>query len=195
MRHKRGLVLLVLAAAALAVFLLFPRTKTAPLQETPEKIAAEDAAVARALARQDPNTIAVIESNFARVRPAPQSPAQTSATVSPAPSGPPAALQFTNFAPAIVLENMSRAVRQYGRTFGGNPVGNNSEITAALAGQNPRGINFIQAESRMRINGNGELVDPWGTPYFFHQLSGTDMEIHSAGPDRIMWTEDDLVAK
>jgi hypothetical protein len=47
----------------------------------------------------------------------------------------------------------------------------------------------------MRINGNGELVDVWGTPYFFHQLSGTDTEIHSAGPDRIMWTADDLITK
>ena len=89
---------------------------------------------------------------------------------------------------------MSRAVRQYGQMFGGNPVGTNPEITAALSGNNPKGINFIKAEDGMRINGNGELVDPWGTPYFFHQLSGTDMEIHSAGPDRIMWTPDDLVA-
>ena len=47
----------------------------------------------------------------------------------------------------------------------------------------------------MRVNENGEMVDPWGTPYFFHQLSGHEMEIHSAGPDKIMWTFDDLVAR
>ena len=41
----------------------------------------------------------------------------------------------------------------------------------------------------------GELVDAWGTPYFFHQISGSEMEIHSAGPDKIMWTSDDLVVK
>ena len=23
----------------------------------------------------------------------------------------------------------------------------------------------------MRIDGDGELIDPWGTPFFFHQLS------------------------
>ena len=45
------------------------------------------------------------------------------------------------------------------------------------------------------VNEKGELVDPWGTPYFFHQLSAMEMEIRSAGPDRIMWTEDDLVIK
>ena len=155
----------------------------------------QDAAVTGALARQNPNTVAIIESNFARVQPAPGSLGSATADISPAPSGQPSPLQFTNFAPAIVLENMSRTIRQYGTMFGGNPIGNNSEITAALAGNNPKHINFIQTEAGMRVNENGELIDPWGTPYFFHQLSGTDMEIHSAGPDRIMWTTDDLVTK
>ena len=36
-------------------------------------------------------------------------------------------------------------------------------------------------------------VDPWGTPYFFHQLSSTEMEIRSAGPDKRLWTDDDVV--
>jgi hypothetical protein len=79
--------------------------------------------------------------------------------------------------------------------FGGNPVGINSEITSQLSGDNPKHINFLSAEDGMRVNEKGELVDPWGTPYFFHQLSATDMEIHSAGPDKIMWTSDDIVVK
>ena len=98
-----------------------------------------------------------------------------------------------DLAPAVVLRNVGHAVKEYGNTFGGNPVGLNTEITAALAGENPKHINFIDKSAGMQINGAGELVDPWGTPYFFHQLSGSDMEIHSAGPDRIMWTADDLV--
>ena len=103
--------------------------------------------------------------------------------------------EFTNFPPNIVLEKVAHAIRDFASMFGGNPVGTNPEITAALNGQNPRQANFISSEAGMRINGNGELVDPWGTPYFFHQLSGTEMEIHSAGPDKIMWTSDDLVVK
>jgi hypothetical protein len=103
--------------------------------------------------------------------------------------------EFTNFTPNIVLEKVAHAIRDYASMFGGNPVGTNPEITAVLNGQNPRQANFISPEAGMRINGNGELVDPWGTPYFFHQLSGTEMEIHSAGPDKIMWTSDDLVVK
>ncbi|HZV36948.1 MAG TPA: hypothetical protein VFB72_20395 [Verrucomicrobiae bacterium] len=97
--------------------------------------------------------------------------------------------------PETVLQNVRRAVHQYGDMFGGNPVGTNPEITAALTGTNPKHINFLNGQPGMRINQIGELVDAWGTPYFFHQLSGTVMEIHSAGPDKIMWTADDLVTK
>ena len=98
-------------------------------------------------------------------------------------------------APAIALENMRTVFRQYALRFGGNPVGNNREITAALNGQNPRQVVFLNPDDGLPINPRGELVDNWGTPYFFHQLSGSEMEIHSAGPDRKMWTADDLVAK
>ena len=95
----------------------------------------------------------------------------------------------------IVLENVRNVFRQYCLRFGGNPVGNNSEITAALNGKNLRQVVFLKSEDGTCINEHGELVDNWGTPYFFHQLSGTEMEIHSAGPDRKMWTRDDLVIK
>jgi hypothetical protein len=97
--------------------------------------------------------------------------------------------------PAAVLDNMRIVLRNYGSMFGGNPVGNNAEITAALNGDNPKQVRFINPESGLRINGNGELVDWWGTPFFFHQLSASETEIHSAGPDRIMWTADDLVQR
>jgi hypothetical protein len=97
--------------------------------------------------------------------------------------------------PATVLGNMRIAIQQYGSRFGGNPVGSNSEITKALNGENPRQVRFLTEASGLRINARGELVDYWGTPFFFHQLSGTEMEIRSAGPDRVMWTADDLVTR
>ena len=87
---------------------------------------------------------------------------------------------------------MRTTVRQYGLMFGGNPVGTNPEITKALTGDNPKQVNFLGRDDN-RVNGNGELIDAWGTPYFFHQLSAMQMEIRSAGPDKIMWTADDLV--
>lgn len=72
----------------------------------------------------------------------------------------------------------------------GNPVGENAEITAALTGDNPFRFAFILRGHRA-INARGELCDRWGTPFRFHQLSGTQMEIRSAGPDRKFGTADD----
>jgi hypothetical protein len=97
--------------------------------------------------------------------------------------------------PAAVLQNMRSVVRDFGARFGGNPFGNNREITAKLNGGNSKQIVFLKEEDGMRINQRGELVDNWGTPFFFHQISGTEMEIRSAGPDRKMWTSDDLAIK
>lgn len=72
----------------------------------------------------------------------------------------------------------------------GNPVGENSQITAALAGDNPLGLVLLPRQ-HPAINAQGELCDRWGTPFRFHQLSGERMEIRSAGPDRKFATEDD----
>jgi len=108
---------------------------------------------------------------------------------------PPDADPSTNLPPEIVLRNVQAAMRQYAQAFGGNPVGTNPEITSQLSGNNPKHINFIDPGAGLRVNGAGALIDPWGTPFFFHQLSSTDMEIHSAGPDKTMWTYDDLVSK
>jgi hypothetical protein len=74
----------------------------------------------------------------------------------------------------------------------GNPVGENAEITAALKGRNRLGFAFIPVGCPA-INQKGELCDRWGTPFFFHQISGEQMEIRSAGPDHRLWTSDDEV--
>jgi hypothetical protein len=79
-----------------------------------------------------------------------------------------------------------------GATHGGNPVGENREITAALRGKNRLGYAFVP-EDCPALNARGELCDRWGTPFFFHQLSGERMEVRSAGPDRRLWTADDVV--
>ena len=97
--------------------------------------------------------------------------------------------------PSTILENVRTRIRQYSSMFDGNPVGNNQEITRALDGDNPKQAKFLDSESGMRINAQGELIDSWGTPYFFHQLSKDETEIRSAGPDKTMWTADDLVIK
>jgi hypothetical protein len=192
---RRRLVAFGLVLAAVAVWFLFsnskPHSENRPIQKSQ---AQQDAAVAKALAAANPTTVTVIASNFA----AP--PRQTVFYSTPPrplvnPAGKPQPLEYTNIAPDIIMDTMRHAIHDYASMFGGNPVGENSEITSQLNGHNPRQVDFIRPDDGMRINEKGELIDPWGTPYFFHQLSGTDMEIHSAGPDKVMWTSDDLVIR
>jgi hypothetical protein len=184
-------VILILPPALFAFFWLTPgAVKTS---RPPETKPSPDAAVARALATAPTGATAIIASNFA----VPPQAIFYSQPDKPrvAPAGKPTPLEYTNLPAEVVLANVSHAVHDYGSAFGGNPVGLNSEITSQLEGNNPKQANFINPDAGMRLNAKGELIDSWGTPYFFHQLSGTEMEIRSAGPDKIMWTADDLVAK
>lgn len=76
----------------------------------------------------------------------------------------------------------------------GNPVGLNEDITAALTGTaNPQGMGQLFPRNSPAIR-NGQLVDRWGTPYWFHPESATKMEIRSAGPDKEMFTPDDIIS-
>lgn len=73
-----------------------------------------------------------------------------------------------------------------------NPVGTeNFEFVEALLGENPKKVYFI-APDHSSITSDKQLLDRWGTPYRFHPISGTNLEIHSAGPDGEWWTEDDV---
>ena len=74
---------------------------------------------------------------------------------------------------------------------GGLPTGLNVEITRALTGHNRAGLVFLPPD-HPAISRDGELLDRWGHPYFFHALSSRDMQVCSSGPDRQWWTADDL---
>jgi hypothetical protein len=93
----------------------------------------------------------------------------------------------------VQLQKASVSLRDYRQAFRQNPVGNNAEITRALTGKNPRGQRYLPAD--IQLNDKGELIDRWDKPLFFHQISGTLMEIRSAGPDHVMWTADDEVLR
>jgi hypothetical protein len=88
------------------------------------------------------------------------------------------------------LSAVDSTIRNFQAVHGENPIGSNAEITAALLGNNLKQIK-LEVPAGSRLNSEGEMCDRWGTPYFFHQVSGTEMEIRSAGPDRRMWTGDD----
>ena len=92
------------------------------------------------------------------------------------------------------IAKVQAMLRDFRTRMGENPVGSNAEIMKAVMGGNPVGARLGPPEGQ-EVNQQGELVDQWGTPYFFHQLSKNSMEVRSAGPDRKMWTTDDVVAK
>jgi len=186
----------IICAVAVAVGLWFFRTRTLPPEPLPQAVSES----ATTPAGTSPTVVKnSAEAASAGVQPpVAAQPAELSSPVATTkiirgihPFEP----EFTNLPPAVVLENMRLVFRNYISMFGSNPVGTNPEITQALDGGNRKQTHFLSAADGLRINGRGELIDPWGTPYFFHQLSGTEMEIHSAGPDRVMWTADDLVSK
>lgn len=70
-------------------------------------------------------------------------------------------------------------------------LGANEEFAAALLGKNKGKMAFVSANSPI-FNDKGQLVDRWQTPLYFHAAAQDRIEIRSAGPDRKMWTEDDI---
>jgi hypothetical protein len=106
---------------------------------------------------------------------------------------PPRRASVDNPEVAADFEEVALMLRNYRALTGENPVGTNAEIVKALNGDNPKGAHLGPPDGE-GLNENGELIDRWGTPYFFHALTKDLMEIHSAGPDRRMWNEDDLVS-
>lgn len=92
------------------------------------------------------------------------------------------------------LENVQNMFRNFRTRMKENPVGTNAEIMKAVMGGNPASAQLGPPEGQS-LNEQGELLDRWGTPYFFHQLTKDTMEVRSAGQDRVLWNADDLVLK
>lgn len=88
---------------------------------------------------------------------------------------------------AHALDNLALLVK------GNDPfrLGANEEFADALKGRNKAQIRFLR-DDHPAFNEKGQLVDRWRTPLYIHAASRDRLEIRSAGPDRKMWTEDDL---
>ncbi len=77
-------------------------------------------------------------------------------------------------------------------SFNENPLaGDNQMVMEALRGNNPGNL-MVFPDNHPSLDSRGRLLDRWGTPYFFHALSGREMEIFSAGPDGEFNTWDDV---
>ncbi|WP_156344994.1 hypothetical protein [Verrucomicrobium spinosum] len=78
----------------------------------------------------------------------------------------------------------------YRRACGGTPCGHNELIVSSILGSNEKNVQLLPSDSPAIQR--GELVDEWGTPYWFHTLTDRYIEVRSAGPDRELFTSDDI---
>lgn len=69
--------------------------------------------------------------------------------------------------------------------------GLNEEIVRRMRGDNDMKLAVFPAD-HPSLNSRGQLLDRWGTPYYFHPVSHAVIEIRSAGPDGKLWTDDDV---
>lgn len=88
------------------------------------------------------------------------------------------------------LEILNELLVQSQRAIGAGSHGNNNDITRTLVGNTKEGIWLPRNSPRIR---DGEILDRWGSPYWFHANAGNQIEIRSAGPDRQLFTGDDLI--
>lgn len=71
------------------------------------------------------------------------------------------------------------------------PLSANEDWADFFRGRNSAQEKFLP-DQHVALNTHGQLVDRWGTPLFFHALGGGRYELRSAGPDKRLWTADDI---
>jgi hypothetical protein len=81
---------------------------------------------------------------------------------------------------AVTMDLLVAAVRDYAGEFGAPPLGDSRAIFRALRGENPRGLQFLQAR---RGEGSDELLDPWGHSYELGVLPTGIVRVRCAGPN------------
>ncbi|MBI5685760.1 MAG: hypothetical protein HZC54_11860 [Verrucomicrobia bacterium] len=86
--------------------------------------------------------------------------------------------------PRVLLDMRSIhvAMKCYKNEFDKYPTGDSHAIFQSLTGNNPRHITFIEFHPR-DVNADGDLLDPWGTPYRVY-FSGDELLVRSAGPNK-----------
>lgn len=104
-----------------------------------------------------------------------------------------ARLNASDATPREDLETLDQLVTIFRRiNEGANPSGGeNDEIVRQLTGKNDKSVGVLPSKHRA-LASNGQLLDRWGTPYYFHPISRDVLGLRSAGPDRKLWTTDDV---
>lgn len=136
------------------------------------------------------------KASFAPAAPdVPHVPATPRLVASPDSSVPLAALSDPAVPPEKKIRRVYELVRSYTMAMKSRdrvPLADNADFVRVLTGGNILGVVFLPPD-HPSISRQGELLDPWQSPYFFHALAADSWEVVSAGPDRICFNEDDLI--
>ena len=73
------------------------------------------------------------------------------------------------------------------------PLSANEEWSAALRGQRPGTSRWLD-DGPPVFSTDGKIIDRHGTPVHFHALGDKAWEFRSAGPDKLLFTDDDAVS-
>lgn len=88
------------------------------------------------------------------------------------------------------LQDIVSSYLQNTNTSSRLPLGPNEEFARALTDPDSMGDSAIPLKHPAILN--GQLIDRWGTPWFLHQDSSGTVSTRSAGPDRKLFTPDDV---
>jgi len=100
----------------------------------------------------------------------------------------------TNFPPEHDLTLMSHLMENSVlllKSAANRPLSANEDWADFLRGGNSAHERFLP-DNHVALNAKGQLIDRWGTPLFFHALGNGRYDLRSAGPDKTMWTSDDI---
>lgn len=78
------------------------------------------------------------------------------------------------------------------KDFDSLPLAENRDFVALWQGANSHRVAWIPP-GHAAVSADGELLDRWGAPLFFHRESSRATTLRSAGPDGVLWTADDVV--
>ncbi|BCX46220.1 hypothetical protein HAHE_01280 [Haloferula helveola] len=96
--------------------------------------------------------------------------------------------------PAEDMRKLGRAVEGMLLLFKGldtRLIATNRQLSDFITGANPERLAYLD-RSHPVFDGEGRMADRWGSPIVIHPLGTGLLELRSAGPDRVAYTEDDL---
>ena len=197
--HFLLLVVLVLLATVLGVWLMRNTEKTIlplPLTSTQKQESPANEVQATSVSSEAPSeSFEDVYSHVAPVAPSEAIISSTSTHVDVPTSGVDQAILDRveeELVPIVDVRSASLvvALRQYRKAFGAYPSGDSQSVSAALMGKNPSRTAFIEGQGW--TNKQGELLDPWGTPYIFN-LESNLVTVKSPGPNKMLGDNDDVV--